>query len=77
MSRPALAIVGYDDIRFAAMSFVPLTSVRMPAYELGYQATKLLLDEATNGARRSHEWRRCTAPLRPWGSFASGRLGLD
>jgi LacI family transcriptional regulator len=44
-----VAIVGYDDIPYAAMSLVPLTSVRMPAYELGYQAAKLLIDEATNG----------------------------
>src|SRR5437660_1024792 len=50
-----LAIVGYDDIRYAAMSFVPLTSVRMPAYELGYQATQLLIDEATNGPRHRHQ----------------------
>ena len=50
-----LAIVGYDDIRFAAMSFVPLTSVRMPAYELGYRATKLLIDEATNDSRHRHQ----------------------
>src|SRR2546430_3673287 len=50
-----LAIVGYDDIRYAAMSFVPLTSVRMPAYELGYRATQLLIDEATNGSRHRHQ----------------------
>ncbi|HEY1369232.1 MAG TPA: LacI family DNA-binding transcriptional regulator [Gaiellaceae bacterium] len=50
-----LAIVGYDDIRYAAMSFVPLTSVHMPAYELGYRATKLLVDEVHNGSRHQHQ----------------------
>jgi len=49
-----LAIIGYDDVDFAAMSFVPLTSVRQPTYELGYRAAKLLLDEAMGRAHR-HE----------------------
>ncbi|WP_153392606.1 LacI family DNA-binding transcriptional regulator [Ornithinicoccus halotolerans] len=43
-----LAIVGYDDIDFAAAAAVPLTSVRQPRRELGRRATQLLLDEATN-----------------------------
>ena len=42
-----LAIVGYDDIEFAAAA-VPLTSVRQPRRQLGRRATELLLDEATN-----------------------------
>jgi len=50
-----LAIVGYDDVAFAEMSFVPLTSVRRPAYDLGYQATKLLLDESSNRLQHRHE----------------------
>lgn len=45
-----VAIVGYDDIRFAATALVPLTTVRHPAHELGYRSAKLLIDEATNGA---------------------------
>ena len=49
-----VAIVGYDDIRFAATSLVPLTSVRIPAYELGYEAARLLIDEATNAAQHRH-----------------------
>lgn len=43
-----LAIVGYDDIEFAAAAAVPLTSVRQPRQELGRTAAALLLDEATN-----------------------------
>ena len=43
------AIVGYDDIDFAAAAAVPLTSVRKPRQELGRRAAELLLDEARNG----------------------------
>jgi LacI family transcriptional regulator len=41
-----LAIVGYDDIDFAAAAAVPLTSVRQPRAELGRTAARLLLAEA-------------------------------
>ena len=43
-----LAIVGYDDIEFAAAAAVPLSSVRQPRRKLGRTAAELLLDEATN-----------------------------
>ena len=49
-----IAVVGYDDIRFAETSLVPLTSVRNPAYELGLRAAELLLDEVSNGAEHTH-----------------------
>jgi LacI family transcriptional regulator len=42
------AIVGYDDIDFAAAAAVPLTSVRKPRQDLGRRAAELLLDEARN-----------------------------
>src|SRR5262249_9089942 len=51
-----MAIVGYDDIRFAATSLVPLTSVRNPAFELGYEAARLVIEEATDDG--SHRHRR-------------------
>jgi LacI family transcriptional regulator len=41
-----MAIVGYDDIEFAAAAAVPLTSVSQPRYELGRRACELLLAEA-------------------------------
>jgi len=41
-----LAIVGYDDIDYAAAAAVPLTSVRQPRQELGRRAAELVLDEA-------------------------------
>jgi LacI family transcriptional regulator len=43
-----LAIVGYDDIDFAAAATVPLTSVRQPRLQLGETAADLLIDEASN-----------------------------
>jgi len=49
-----MAIVGYDDIDFAAAAAVPLTSVRKPRYELGRRAAELLLEEAA-GAGHTHQ----------------------
>ena len=43
-----LAIVGYDDIAFAAGAAVPLTSVRQPRQALGRTAAELLLDEVND-----------------------------
>lgn len=48
-----LAVVGYDDIEFARLGAVPLTSVRTPQEELGATAAQLLVDEiarSTDGA---------------------------
>lgn len=44
-----MAVVGYDDVSFAAELTTPLTSVRQPTHQLGYRAADLLLtspDEA-------------------------------
>jgi LacI family transcriptional regulator len=41
-----LAIVGYDDIEFAAAAAVPLSSVRQPRQQLGRTAAQLLIEEA-------------------------------
>lgn len=49
-----VALVGYDDIDFAAGSAVPLTSVRQPRYELGRMAATLLLDEVDRGDAHEH-----------------------
>ncbi|WP_137991704.1 LacI family DNA-binding transcriptional regulator [Streptomyces vilmorinianum] len=45
-----IAIVGYDDIEFAAAATVPLTSVRQPALTIGARAAELLLQETGEGA---------------------------
>jgi LacI family transcriptional regulator len=47
--------VGYDDIDFAALAAVPLTSVRQPRRELGRTAAELLLDEAANPAHEHQQ----------------------
>ncbi|MGW7284106.1 LacI family DNA-binding transcriptional regulator [Streptomyces sp. NPDC054847] len=45
-----MAIVGYDDIEFAAAATVPLTSVRQPARTMGAMAAGLLLQETGDQA---------------------------
>jgi LacI family transcriptional regulator len=49
-----LAIIGYDDVAFASLAFVPLTSVRQPAYDLGRRSAELLFEEAY-GEPHNHE----------------------
>ncbi|MFF8381822.1 LacI family DNA-binding transcriptional regulator [Streptomyces sp. NPDC015661] len=46
-----MALVGYDDIEFAAAATVPLTSVRRPALTIGSLAADLLLQETGENAR--------------------------
>jgi DNA-binding LacI/PurR family transcriptional regulator len=48
-----VAIVGYDDIEFAAAAATPLSSVRQPREQLGRTAAQLLLEEL-NDARHQH-----------------------
>lgn len=49
-----IAIVGYDDVPFAAMAYVPLTTIRQPAYDIGYRAGQLVLAEAAGNGRPEH-----------------------
>ncbi|WP_123468461.1 MULTISPECIES: LacI family DNA-binding transcriptional regulator [unclassified Streptomyces] len=49
-----IAIVGYDDIEFAAAAAVPLTSVRQPAVVMGRMAAELLLEEAEDDGHHEH-----------------------
>jgi LacI family transcriptional regulator len=49
-----VAIVGYDDIDFAAAAAVPLSSVRQPREQLGRTAAELLLEEANSPGRHEH-----------------------
>lgn len=51
-----IAIIGYDDIDFAASTVVPLSSIRQPASLIGYTAVDLLLrelDEPEGGHERN------------------------
>ena len=50
----SIAIVGYDDIEFAAAAAVPLSSVRQPRQQLGRTAARLLLDEALGEVPHQH-----------------------
>ncbi|MGZ0067260.1 LacI family DNA-binding transcriptional regulator [Microbacterium arborescens] len=43
-----VALIGYDDIDFAAAAVVPLTSIRQPAALIGHTAVDLLLREASD-----------------------------
>jgi LacI family transcriptional regulator len=49
-----IAIVGYDDIEFAAAAAVPLSSVRQPREQLGRTAAALLLEEIEDDGRHEH-----------------------
>ncbi len=49
-----LAIVGYDDIDFAAAAAVPLSSVRQPRDSLGRAAAQLLIEETSEDTRHGH-----------------------
>jgi LacI family transcriptional regulator len=49
-----VAIVGYDDIEFAAAAAVPLSSVRQPRHQLGATGAALLIEEATEPDTHRH-----------------------
>jgi LacI family transcriptional regulator len=49
-----IAIVGYDDVEFAAAAAVPLSSIRQPRQELGRTAAQLLISEALDDDTHRH-----------------------
>ena len=49
-----VAIIGYDDIDFAASAIVPLSSIRQPASAIGSTAVELLIDEIENAGGHVH-----------------------
>lgn len=49
-----LAIVGYDDIEYAASSIVPLSTIRQPVAALSREALRLIFSEADDSDHR-HE----------------------
>jgi LacI family transcriptional regulator len=49
-----VAIVGYDDIDFAAAATVPLSSIRQPREQLGRRAAELMFDEVALGTAHKH-----------------------
>ena len=61
-----VAIIGYDDVTFAASAAVPLSSIRQPSRALGRRAAELLFDEieaSGNGGRHEHQAVRFTPEL--------------
>ncbi|MFC4056009.1 LacI family DNA-binding transcriptional regulator [Actinomadura syzygii] len=56
-----IAVIGYDDIELAASAAVPLTTIRQPRRELGWEAAELALAELGEG--KSHQHRQVV--LRP------------
>jgi len=50
-----IAVVGFDDIPFAAAAAVPLTSVRQPSALIGGTAMRILLDEADDPGRPTRQ----------------------
>ena len=61
-----MAIIGYDDISFAASAAVPLSSIRQPREALGRRAAELLFDEiaaADNKTEHEHQSVRFTPEL--------------
>ncbi|WP_425585235.1 LacI family DNA-binding transcriptional regulator [Yinghuangia aomiensis] len=53
-----VALVGYDDIEFAAAAAVPLSSVRQPVSRLGRAAADLLISETRSGPVGEHRHQR-------------------
>lgn len=61
-----VAIIGYDDIAFAAAAAVPLSSVRQPREDIGRKSAELLVREieaADSGVPHRHEAVRFTPQL--------------
>lgn len=58
-----VAVVGYDDIEFAASASTALTSVRQPRDQLGSRAMQLLLEETDSTATHRHQQLQFTPEL--------------
>ncbi len=46
-----VAIVGFDDLPMAKLPDPPLTTVRQPIYQFGFQAVEVLIDQIVNGLK--------------------------
>jgi len=45
-----ISIIGFDDIPLAKLTNPPLTTVAQPAYEIGYRAAEMLLQQCEDGS---------------------------
>lgn len=58
-----IAIVGYDDVAFAASARIPISSVRQPAEELGTAAVELMMELLEHpGAHRTIAFKPVLVP---------------
>ncbi|MDZ5663412.1 LacI family DNA-binding transcriptional regulator [Nocardioides sp. S-58] len=60
-----MGVVGYDDIEFARLGAVPLTTVSSPQERLGVAVAELLLAEIASGGARDDEPRPRQVELEP------------
>ncbi len=51
----AVSVVGFDNIDFSEYVKIPLTTIQMPAYEIGKAASNLLVKQITNSTNPLHE----------------------
>jgi len=51
-----IAVVGYDDIYMAGMLVPELTTVRQPAYEMGYKAAELVIKYINHEVINKHDY---------------------
>jgi LacI family transcriptional regulator len=49
-----IAVIGYDDIAFAALAAVPLSSIRQPSFQMGRRAMELLAGAIKGRATADH-----------------------
>ncbi len=57
-----IALVGFSNWQIAEVVDPPLTSVHQPGYEMGCEATKLLLDEVTYTGKEFYEHQKIVLP---------------
>ena len=57
-----LSIVGYDDIMFASLPTVNLTTVAQPKFEIGVLAVELLCEAMKEGGAAIQQHRRVVKP---------------
>lgn len=50
-----LAIVGFDDLEWAAATALPLTTIRQPREQLGRDAVRMILSEVEEGPDHDHQ----------------------
>jgi LacI family transcriptional regulator len=58
-----IAIIGYDDIDFAASTIVPLSTIRQPRELIAREALRLMEEEADSSSEHVHARYLCTPEL--------------